>query len=346
MLGKTLLVCLLFSLSCWTASAWSTPRLFFSDLESGHSAGGQDNRGAFVTLYGRGFGTERGKSRVTIGGGVAAAYPIWTDTKITFQLGPAAKTGPIVVTLPGKGVSNSLPFTVRPGTIYFVSTTGDDSHDGSFHAPWKTLVKAKNVMRPGDITYALDGVTQTTEDKYNAALSIETDGTADSPIALVAYPGARVTIGAEQGLGFGIRIPNTGVTGNYWVLAGLTLRGGEALSLGGNGCIGWRIIGNDISCPTGRGYGCVTTSRATHVKFFGNDVHDVCVNNAATISKLYHAVYFSTDSNHIEVAWNTIRNNQGNRGIQFHSSPLGGDTGYNQYDLLVHDNLISDCRGV
>ncbi|HZI56108.1 MAG TPA: IPT/TIG domain-containing protein, partial [Verrucomicrobiae bacterium] len=73
------------------------PRIFFSDLESGPNIGGQSNHGVWVTIWGKGFGAERGKSSVTIGGGAAGGYPIWTDTKITFQLGPAAKTGEIVV---------------------------------------------------------------------------------------------------------------------------------------------------------------------------------------------------------------------------------------------------------
>src|SRR6266571_865435 len=82
------------------------PRIFFSDLESGPNTGGQKNHGVWVTIWGKGFGAERGGSNVTIGGGAAAEYPIWFDTKITFQLGPRAKTGPIVVNLKGKNAKS------------------------------------------------------------------------------------------------------------------------------------------------------------------------------------------------------------------------------------------------
>jgi len=75
------------------AQSPATPRIFFSDLESGPNIGGQKNHGVWVTIWGKGFGAARDRSSVTIGGGAAAEYPIWTDTKITFQLGPAAKTG-------------------------------------------------------------------------------------------------------------------------------------------------------------------------------------------------------------------------------------------------------------
>src|SRR5579864_323046 len=98
------------------AAQTSSPRIFFSDLESGPSIGGKANAGAWVTIWGKGFGAERGSSTVTVGGGAAVDYPIWTDSKITFQLGPAAKSGNIVVNLRGKDgnrSSNGVPFTIR-----------------------------------------------------------------------------------------------------------------------------------------------------------------------------------------------------------------------------------------
>ena len=50
------------------------PRLFFTDLVSGPVTGGEDGLGVFVTLYGEGFGAERGDSIVTLGGSEVAAY--------------------------------------------------------------------------------------------------------------------------------------------------------------------------------------------------------------------------------------------------------------------------------
>ena len=60
--------------------------------------------------------------------------------------------------------SNPLPFTVAPGNVYFVATSGSDNNSGAFAAPWCILVKARGAMLPGDITYAMDGVTQSTDD--------------------------------------------------------------------------------------------------------------------------------------------------------------------------------------
>ncbi|HZU98659.1 MAG TPA: choice-of-anchor Q domain-containing protein [Planctomycetota bacterium] len=316
------------------------PRIFYSDLVSGPNTGGENGDGVFVTVYGNFFGAVQGSSTVTVGGGAVASYPIWSDTKIAFQLGAAARSGTIVVHT-GTGDSNGVPFTVRAGNIYFVATTGSDSAAGSFAAPWGTLSHAVDTVQAGDTVYGMDGVVQSVEHNYTACLSIGTAGTAAMPIALVAYPGATVKVGSPTLMG--IRVPNVNVTGSYWVIAGLTITGqNEAISLGGNGAVGWRIVANDCSCPGGTGLtGAVETSGATYVSFFGNDVHGC----GAGDTKYYHAVYFSTDSNHIECAWNHIHDNQANRSIQFHSSPLGGATGFNQYDLSVHDNVISGGLG-
>ncbi|MBP7746929.1 MAG: IPT/TIG domain-containing protein [Phycisphaerae bacterium] len=88
------------------------PRIFFSDLISGPSHGGYNDAGAIVTLYGNGFGDQRGSATVTIGGGQAAAYLAWSNTRIAVQIGPQASSGDIIVHC-GAGDSNGLPFTVR-----------------------------------------------------------------------------------------------------------------------------------------------------------------------------------------------------------------------------------------
>ncbi len=150
-----------FALALAPAGAWAAvPHVFFSDLESGPKTGGENNAGAYVTVYGKDFGSARGSSYVTIGGGQAAAYPVWTDTKVTFQLGAAATTGDIVVVVADRS-SNGIPFTISRGRIFFVSPGGRDGHNGSFSSPWRSLLKARDSMRPGDITYAMNGVAQT-----------------------------------------------------------------------------------------------------------------------------------------------------------------------------------------
>jgi IPT/TIG domain len=353
---RWMFVALMFSAVSLVAQS-TQPKIFFSDLESGPDTGGQNGQGVFVTIWGKNFGATQGTSTVTVGGGAVAGYPVWSDGKITFQLGAAAATGNIVVNVPSAGSSNGLSFTVRPGNIFFVATTGSDTNAGTFAAPWKTIVKAKNSMAAGDTAYIENGVAQTTEDDFTAYLSMDNNGssnsgTAAAPKALVAYPNATVTVGVAGGLHYGIRTPNIGTDEDYWVISQLHIIGGtQAMDLGGQG---WRIIGNDMQCPNADDQvGCFEMSGGNQIKFYGNEVHNAGIN--PTSSKFYHAVYFSTDSNHIDVGWNHIHDNFTCRALQFHSSPLcspscgaGDTTGFNQFDLHVHDNLIhgDNCNGI
>jgi IPT/TIG domain len=349
------LLSLLLSTAFLCAQA-APPRLFFSDLESGPATGGQNNNGVWVTIWGKGFGATQGTSTVTVGTGAVASYPLWSDSKIVFQLGANAKTGNIIVNVPGVA-SNGLPFTVRAGNIFFVATTGNDANTGSFASPWKTIVKAKNAIAAGDTAYIEDGVAQTSEDNFTAYLSMDNQGasnsgTAGAPKALVAYPGATATVGVAGGLHYGIRTPNIGTNEDYWVISQLHIVGGtQAMDIGG---LGWRIIGNEMQCPGADDQvGCFEMSEGNQVRFYGNDVHNAGIN--PTSSKFYHAVYFSTDSNHVDVGWNHIHDNFTCRALQFHSSPLcspscgaADTTGFNQFDLHVHDNLIhgDNCNGI
>lgn len=331
-------------------------RVFYSDLESGPNSGGENNKGAFVTLYGNGFGASQGSSTVSIGGGNADNYPVWTNTKITFQLGSLAATGNMVVHVASKGDSNGLPFTVRAGNLYFVTSTGSDSAAGSFSAPWATIPKAKNTIAAGDIAYigvkAGDSVSQTTVDgtsSYNCALGMSyndttNQGTAGMPKALVVYPGAAATVGVDSGIERGLLVPAISGTFDYWVIAGFNFRGAiEAIDLEGP-ADSWRIIGNDVSCPNGTGEsGCVTGSDGTsptNLKFYGNVVHDAAT-TAGSITKYYHGIYFA--SNNLDLGWNVVENGKTCRAIQFHDS-----NGVNNFGISVHDNLIHDtvCDGI
>ena len=333
-------------------------RLFFTDLESGPSSGGEGGKGAYVTLYGRGFGAARGTSTVTVGGGAADSYPIWEDERITLQLGPLAKSGDIVAHVASVGDSNALPFNVRAGTIYFVSSApgASDAAAGTFASPWRTILKAKNTIAAGDIAYigasASDTVSQTTLDttsSYKCALGMSVNdgsnqGTAGAPKALVVYPGATATVGDAASLERGLLVPAISGTFDFWVIAGFHFVGQqEAIDFEGPSD-GWRVVGNDITCPNGNTpSGCVTGSDGTaptNLKFYGNVVHDVAANVTST-TKYYHGIYFASD--HLDLGWNVIENGKTCRAIQFHDT--GGP---NNFDLSVHDNLIHGtvCDGI
>ena len=188
----------------------ANPRLFFTDLESGPNTGGQDNLGAFVTIYGEGFGAQRGNSTVTIGGAEVAKYVAWGQDNgiarslgmIVVQPGPNATTGDIIVTVNGLA-SNPLPFTVRDGQIYFViqgAPNANDANPGTYAQPFQTLYRPRQVMQAGDIVYIKAGTFNASDPDspgWDTILHLTPDtdpnGTADRPIAYIGYPGDRPT---------------------------------------------------------------------------------------------------------------------------------------------------------
>jgi hypothetical protein len=326
------------------------PALFFSDLTSGPATGNSDptyttGGGVYVTLYGNFFGATQGTSTVTLNGTPCLKVVSWGTPwlwyqKIVVQLTSTCTSGNLTVTT-ALGTSNSLPFVVNSsGNIYFVSGTGNDSANGSFTAPWKTIGHAASSMSAGDTTYARSGSDDTTDDGsgWSTSLLINTSGTASASISLVAYPGTTVTIGSNS-VSNAIRTGRT-VPTNYWNIAGFTLRGGSAVNaLWGSNY--WRWVGNDMSCPNGNGAGgCYTPIESTFQYTYGNNIHNTGISGA---SAEYHAVYLATDSNNEDFGWNEIGFVNGGRALQTHSAPNGGGTlGYSLFNLSIHDNIIHD----
>jgi Cep192 domain 4 len=310
------------------------PTAIFTDLQSGPNAGGQNNQGVIVSVYGFGFGATRGSSTLTIGGAAPAAYLLWSDNKISFQIGNSAITGNIVVNVAGVGASNGMPFTVRSGRIFFVAPGGSNANAGSFTAPWATVRHAKNSAAAGDTIYLMNGVNETGLDASSATLAIAKSGSSGLPIAMVAYPGATATIGSATGQQYGLR---TTAASSYWILAGINLRGAFSALVVANSS-NWRVIGNDISCPNGSGTGaCVAFSGGQNLSFYRNRIHD----NGSTTStsiKLYQAVQFDSGANGIDFGWNEIANTRSCRALQFYSdtTPL--------FNLTVRNNSIHDSR--
>jgi hypothetical protein len=382
----------LLSLLLWAATGAAEvsspgPWIFFSDLDSGPNSGGESVSGftgAYVTLYGNFFGASQGSSTVTWNGqdclrvvDPTSSYNGWGSSylwyqKIVVQLGSNCSPGPgdFVVTVNGQA-SNQLPFTVRPGNIYCVSTNGDDGNTGNFPSScWATIPHAADTMVAGDVTYVEDGVTQTTIHKFTAYLAINTAGTPGNPISLVTSPGATATIGLESGgpdTYAAIRTPNvSGPCDNqapacYWNIAGFTVRNNNIGIEVSSGSSFFRVVANDVSCPTARGFfqgGCMDSGLGvSNVSYIGNYDHDNAMVDAGdgSATKGFHNMYFSTDSNHIVAAWNLIDGDTGQnkcnggacnacRGIQFHSTPQGSAQGFDLYDLHVHDNLIRNIH--
>jgi hypothetical protein len=343
-----------------------TPILFFSDLTSGPKTGNSDislgqtpgQDGAIVTIWGR----HLENARIFCNSAEAAYYyfrgsatqPANLTTyhqmqMISFQISHLAQdgAGDIYVIVNGNR-SNSLLFTVRSGNIYFVKTNGnDDTGDGSWSKPWRSIPKAVDAIAPGDIAYICDGVNQTTETDASAAVNLSSDGMAGSPKALVVYPGATSKVGNTSiERAFFLYNWNDDRFSAHWVIAGFHITTGQ---IGAPAYTGFRVIGNYITAPNGDGMDGAINAEGNDVYVLGNELDQV---GSMNCSKLYHAIYakgFRTDDppraakeSNREVGWNFVHDCNTNRGINIYSEQ--NNSAFIERHS-VHDNVIVNQRG-
>lgn len=105
-------------------------------------------------------------------------------------------------------------------TYYYVSTTGNDSNDGTTKTTaFKTLTKALTKASAGTTIFVLNGTYS-----YSTTFKLTSNGTAAEPIKILNYSGHAPVIDfssqeyADSSRGFQI-------SGNYWIIAGLTITG-------------------------------------------------------------------------------------------------------------------------
>lgn len=332
----------------------AAPVLFFSDLVAGPASGNSDTTfsatgGAYVTLYGNFLDSPtavqlNGSSCLTT---VSAPTAWMWYERMVVKLGTGCTSGNFTVTT-SAGTSNGIPFTVRSGNIFYVSTTGSDAAAGTFSAPWLTLLHARDTITAGATVYAENGVAATVDDGtgWNTCFLLDANaGTSGNSKAIVAYPGATATIGnVTHNLCTGIRSKGTG--SNFWVFAELQLKGSSS-AVNSYNDQDWRLVGNDMTCPNGDPLdqaGCLDpggdgSANTFNYRIFGNNIHHAATNNTpGTVTTLYHGVYISEFHHDLDFGWNTVAFVMGGRCIQQHVNVGPGD-----YDLHVHDNVIHDC---
>jgi hypothetical protein len=276
------------------------PTLFYSDLTDGPRTGGENNKGAYVCVYGRNFGASRGTSTITVGGVPVDNYPVWGDgiapargdSKACFQLGNAAPTGATNLQMTVNGIaSNTLPFYVREDAadkIYCVSdtplpagsATPSDSNNGHFGKCWASTdaawMGASNVQ--GSIIYLHNIKKTTATGPCNGYAWCTQVGGADAShmSAIAAYPGSDSTIGTMTR---GMQVNGLHVTVDNYTVAGLTLRaGGYAFHENGAGTLffqNWRLVGADIQCSSHGYAACVVAHYTARSQILGNLIHDV-----------------------------------------------------------------------
>ncbi len=357
---------LLFCLGQNGHSQTPLPVLYFSDITSGPRTGNTDTSlgqiagedGAIVTIYGRFI-----EGATVYCNGVPAAQYYYSGNAsvpanlfqfhrmemISFQVNHLAQDGDgsIFVMIGGRQ-SNSLPFTVRPGGISFVKTSGDDNAGtGTWTSPWRTIIKAKETIAPGDIVYVCDGVNQTEETENGACVNLGSDGLPGNPKALLVYPGAISHVGIDTlSRAFQVYHADSGRATFHWVIARFMITTRE---IGVSANTGWRVIGNFITAPHANGLDGAIGVLGSDVVVAGNELFDV---GDPQCDKLYHAIYISSarkdslpraplESNR-DIGWNYVHDCHSNRAINIYSEQ--DQTAFLEQNR-IHDNVIMNQHG-
>jgi len=115
---------------------------------------------------------------------------------------------------------------------WYIAPTGNDSAAGTESAPWKSLARAQQAVRPGDTvylrggTYAFTAATTTCPSRRGvvSAVHLDKSGTERQPIRYWAYPG-EIPVLDFHAMKDDCRVKGIEVTGDWIHLKGLEVTG-------------------------------------------------------------------------------------------------------------------------
>jgi hypothetical protein len=351
------------------------PVVLYTDIASGPNSGGENGKGAYVSVFGKNFGSSGLGSdvRVTIGGVAVDNYRYLGPAKgrtdiqqISVQIGAVGNPSPgvalpVQVLVNGVGSNTDQTFTINPGRMLFVDNVhGDDSTAaaGDIAHPYRhvqaadTTLAAYGAMQPGDIIVMRGTGTAWTDlgnDTYFTKF-IDKDASAPSgtsgtgPFTLMGYPTEDVFIDVvgnqtQKGAISGVDT-TSGYMGGLWItLADLRIESG-----GNSGVIcvqidgdHWRIVNNELTAAsaTNNALAGGINGNGTNSFWVGNHIHNIAGGSAQE----NHGIYIDGDGSY-EIAYNTIENVTGGNGMQVYvNGDNGSDFGNN---VSFHHNLVHD----
>jgi hypothetical protein len=349
------------------------PVIFYSDILSGPNIGGENNKGAYVTIFGKNFGTIPGSSYVSIGGGTADNYPVWSDTLISFQLGTNATTGMIVIHT-DQGTSNGIMFTLRDCDIYFASTAGSDSYSGTVDFPYRHLSKARSEMDGGDICY-IRGGTYTTEGENSSGKNFYVSGSypwggnasAGNPHCMIGYPGESVILQASEdgdGIANYCGSDEQCAICSHIVFANFTIDANNY-----EATMNWRGMRNSASGEyrvrdirvvnvTVKNYLNTGAMGGTALFHAGGDgpidnykILGCSAYNMDSGSRLDHGIYISAGGDDVEIGWNVVHDikrvisegGDGNAGFGIQTYRGMSEHYADLTNVVIHDNIVYEC---
>ena len=271
------------------------PRIFFVDVESGPVKGGPGNLGIPISIFGKGFGTARGTSRVLIGGTEVARYLIWGSANahnrdldmIVVQPGPIHSPGAITVLVDGNSSNSEHSFAPTTGTFYYVSRTGSDGKSCNESAPCATVGHVISEMKAGDVLLMRQGIYPEGEIWIRSPQG----GTVGRPKVIKNFPGEEVTLDNA--------VRHFYVDADYITVSGLNFRNGKSLLVAGWASLdqrGDRFINNTFAGTIE--WAAVDLTGHDHV-LAGN----VCNVSGSTVGTMGHCYYVSQGSN-LQILYN------------------------------------------
>lgn len=170
--------------------------------------------GSWATIWGIGFGAHDARSKLFLGSEPVTGGLRWGPDRIDFIVPLGFKTGTLRVQ-----AKTSISDAIRiqrliRGRTYYVDVNhakaSDRNRGSSADAPWRTLGRALEAVKPGD-TVMIGGGT------YPESLKVRRSGTAEAPILFKAVPGERVVI-----MGSKLDWPSAGIELNAFATPGLS----------------------------------------------------------------------------------------------------------------------------
>ncbi len=368
-------IVLAFNVAAAAAAPYSAPLVLYTDIASGPNTGGENGRGAYLSIFGKNFGNSGLGSvvKVTIGGVAVDNYRYLGPSRgradvqqITVQVGALGNPAPgmalpIQVTVGATGSNTDQTFIVNPGRMLFVdNVNGVDATAiaGDIAHPWRhvqladTSKAAYGAMQPGDIIVMRGTGTPWTDlgnDTYfvkfigkNASAPTGTAGS--GPFTLMAYPTEDVFIdfaGNATHKGGISGIDTTGgFAGGRWItLADLRIESG-----GNSGVVAvqvagdhWRIANNELTAATAtnNAFAGGINGNATNAYWIGNHIHNI----AGGALQQNHGIYIDGDGSY-DIAFNHIDHVTGGNGMQIYVN--GGNGSAVANNVHFHHNLVHD----
>ncbi len=348
-----------------SAGAPEAPQLLYLDLIAAPTTGGENDAGAYVSLFGRNFGSDLSRVHVFFGTHEAAIYRHLGPSKgredvqqVTVQIGridPGEK--PVRIVVDGRSSTEQVTFLPAPGDILFVdNVSGDDfrARKNRIDKPWRHLQTptdggALSDARPGDVI-VLRGRAPWTDVGYGNRWARFISQTGSQPtgksghgfLTIEAYPGEDVHYIAPPGTSGGIHGVGDGYEqfADWIVIAGLHIES-DAMSRSDGAPINlhaasdhWRVVNNELGPWPSRidAKAAGISGNGAHVKFLGNHVHDI---DGGTLN---HCIYLDTGANDVEIAFNHLHACHGGNIIQTFDNLGMRDLS----QISIHHNVLHD----